>query len=233
MDSEFDAVWHDIYAQGRVQYAPWDSVVTFLFRNAPKDVPRHEVRILEVGCGTASNLFFAAQQGFSVAGIDGSPKAIEFARKRFEGAGLRADLHVGDFTADLPFTDAVFDLAIDRGAITCASFHGAKQCIAEVGRVLKLNGRFFFNPYSDRSSSAASGCNAEGRQGPGGLRENITEGTLTGVGQVCFYGLADIFSVMDMAEWRLLQMQHSEYFDCLQPKREMHAEYRVVAEKTR
>lgn len=228
----YDATWDALYAQRRYQYAPWDHVVSFLFRNAPKHKPREDIRILELGCGAASNLFFAAQQGFSVYGIDAAATAILKARERFNDAGLIARLEIGDFTS-LPFAEAYFDLVIDRAAITCASFDGAKACTAEVARVITPGGRFFFNPYSDRSSSAASGKRLDtiGGEIPGGLRADIAEGTLVGVGQIYFYSLSDIAALLPEYEWKTLEVKHMEWFDLLAPYRDMHAEYRVVVEK--
>lgn len=228
--SSYDDVWDDIYARGHTSHAPWDAVVSFLFRNAPKDKTRNATQVLEVGCGTAPNLLFAAQQGFSVSGLDASARAIEVARTRFADAGLSARLEVGNF-ASLPFADAFFDLVIDRGAITCSSFTGARQCLEEIVRVVRPGGRLFFNPYSDRCSSASSGQREDCVALPGGLRKNITEGTLVGVGQVCFYNLSNIAGVLTADRWELLQVQHMEWSDCLAAYKNVHAEYRIIAEK--
>jgi SAM-dependent methyltransferase len=230
MTFAYDPVWDEIYAQGHQQRAPWDSVVTFLFRNAPKNKPFGEVQVLEVGCGTASNLFFAAQQGFPVSGVDASASAIAVARERFAQGGLSARLEICDFT-HLPFPNEEFDLVIDRCAITCVPFECARECVGEIARTIKPGGKFFCNLYSDRSSSAASGRRPDGRKFPGGLRRDIEEGTLTGVGHICFYGLPDIDTLLDPNAWRILQLRHMEGFDCLSPLREIHAEYRIVAER--
>jgi ubiquinone/menaquinone biosynthesis C-methylase UbiE len=219
----FDPIWEEKYASGHAQRYPWDVVVSFVFRNASRDKPRSEVRILEVGCGTASNLWFAAREGFQVAGVDGSVSAIDNARKRFESEGLIADLRVADFIS-LPFEDSSFDLAIDRGALVCAGLQGGLRAVKEIHRVLRPGGKFFFNPYSDRHSSASAG-----EDGPDGLTVNIKEGTMVGVGQICFYGRRQVLDVLD--GWKILSMQHMEYAEMLNPKWLVHAEWRVVAEK--
>ena len=104
--SAFNPIWEkEIYGQGRqLGRYPYDAVVSFVFRYAPRDRERSAVRILEIGCGAGNNLWFAAREGFSVTGIDGSATAIDYARKRFAEEGLSGDLRVGDFTA-LPFED--------------------------------------------------------------------------------------------------------------------------------
>lgn len=219
----FDPVWEEKYSSGHSEHYPWDVIVSFVFRNAPRHKPRSEACVLEVGCGTASNLWFAAREGFQVAGVDGSPSAIVKARQRFEAEGLHADLRVADFTS-LPFEDSSFDLAIDRGALVCAGLQAGQRAVREIHRVLRPGGKFFFNPYSDRHSSAASG-----EDGPDGLTVNIKAGTMVDVGQICFYGRRQVLDIL--VGWNILSMQHMEYADVLEPRWMVHAEWRVVAEK--
>ena len=93
----FDPVWDEIYGSGQqLNRYPFSSVVTFLFRNRPRDKDRAATRILEVGCGAGNNLWFAAREGFDVSGIDASEPVIDHARKWFDAEGLNADLRVAD-----------------------------------------------------------------------------------------------------------------------------------------
>jgi SAM-dependent methyltransferase len=216
----FDPVWTELYEAGeQLCRWPWDPIVTFVLREAPRDRPRADVRILEVGCAAGPNLWFAAREGFSVAGVDASAPAIAEARRRFEADGVDADLRVADFV-ELPFADASFELAIDRAAITCAGHGVARRAIAELHRVLAPGGRLFFNPYSDRHSSASGGT-----PGPDGVRVGIDRGALTGVGQICFYSRADVESVFG-AGWKLEQVEHVEATGA-----DTKADWRVVARK--
>ncbi len=219
----FDPIWEEKYASGHSQNYPWDAVVSFVFRNLP-DKPKKEVRILEVGCGTASNLWFAAREGFYVAGVDGSPSAIAKAKQRFETEGLSADLRVADFITSLPFDDSSFDLAIDRSALVCVGLNNGRKAVNEIHRVLRPGGKFFFNPYSDRHSSAVAGNN-----GPDGLICSIMGGTLVDVGQICFYGRRQVLDALH--GWKILSLQHMEFMEMLEPRRLIHAEWRVVAKK--
>ncbi|MSQ55901.1 MAG: class I SAM-dependent methyltransferase [Betaproteobacteria bacterium] len=220
----FDPVWEQKYAAGHAERYPWDSVVSFVYHNAPRGLPHGEAKIVEVGCGTASNLWFAAREGFQVWGVDGSASAIAAARQRFKDDGLAGTLEVADFTR-LPHPDAQFHLAIDRAAITCVGLSAAAHVVGEVRRVLLSGGRFFFNPYSDRHSSYRSG-----QLGPDGLRLGITEGSLVGVGQICFYGQAQVEALFAKG-WRVLSMQHMESTEKAGAARPVHAEWRVIAEK--
>ena len=217
-----DPVWEEKYSSGHCEHAPWDAVVTFIFRHAPRDRSRSEVRILEIGCGTGSNLVFAASQGFSVTGLDCSPSAIKTAIGKFDSQNLSGDLRVGDFTS-LPFADNAFDLVIDRCALTCVGQKDAARAVSEVHRVLRRSGYFYLNPYSDRHSSRASG-----RRGPDGLRYEISEGSLTGVGQICFYGRGDVETLLDDG-WEINSLVHMENVEVCRAVQLTHAEWRIVA----
>ena len=221
----FDPIWHEIYAGGHNQRYPWDAVVSFVFTYAPKNLDRSRARVLEVGCGTASNLWFAAKEGFAATGVDASKVAIDVARKRFSDEGLSGEFKVSDFTS-LPLESDIFDLAIDRAAITSSTRGGGLQAIAEVRRVLKLGGVFFFNPYADGHSSQATGT-----PGSDGVTIDISGGTLTGVGQICFYSERDIRSIFSSG-WDLVSMRHVTIVDMVKGADALHSEWRVIAVKT-
>lgn len=219
-----DPVWEAKYAAGHAERYPWDSVVSFVYRNMPRDRARHDVGVVEVGCGTGSNLWFAAREGFRVCGLDASASAIAAARSRFGQDALDGRFEVGSFL-QLPFASAAFDLAIDRAAITCVGLKDAARAVDEVRRVLRPGGRFFFNPYSDRHRSACSG-----QPGADGLRLGITEGSLVGAGQICFYGRGHVEALFARG-WRLLSLEHLERTELLEGAPLAHCEWRVIAEK--
>lgn len=214
-------MWEEeLYSEGRhLNRYPYDQVVTFLFRNAPPR-PRQTVRVIEVGCGAGNNLWFAAREGFTVCGIDGSPSAIAFARKRFADEGLTGDLRVGDFTS-LPFPDESADLAFDRGALTCAGFEAATRAIAEIRRVLSPGGRFLFTPFSTRHTS----CHARDHDG---LVSPVTTGDLAGLGQICFYDEGDIATILGEG-WQVLGLELQEISD--RHTGHLHAVWCVTSEK--
>jgi SAM-dependent methyltransferase len=221
----FDPLWEEKYAAGHAQRYPWDAVVSFVFRHAPRDRDRSEVKILEVGCGTASNLWFAAREGFSVAGVDASASAIRSAEQRFRAESLAADLRIADFTS-LPFDDAQFDLAIDRAALSCCGRSAAHYAIGELARVLRPGGRLLFMPYSSAHSSRSSG-----KPGVDGLVLGISAGTLVGAGQICFWTEEDIRAAFARG-WTLEKLEHVEAQERTDKARGVHAEWRCVARRT-
>jgi SAM-dependent methyltransferase len=220
----FDPIWDDIYRSGHANRYPWDSVVSFVINHSPAEVPRRDVSILEVGCGAASNLWFAAREGFSVAGIDASEEAIVAARQRFKTDGLDGDLRQGNFMS-LPFKNEQFDLVIDRGSLVCVGRSDAKRAVHEIHRCLNPKGRFLFNPYSERHTSSESG-----RSVGDGLVTDISKGSLVGVGQLCFYSRTQIEEAL-VDSWTTVSCHHIETVESLYSDPQVHAEWRVILEK--
>jgi len=147
----WDPAWEsNVYGQGRhLNRYPHHAVVGFVFRHFGRETDRSRLRFCELGCGAGNNVWFAAREGFSVAGIDGSASAVEYARQRLAGDGLGGDLRVGDFAA-LPWPDASFDFVLDRGSLTCVRQSTLIHALDETRRVLKPGGRFLSLIYSAR-----------------------------------------------------------------------------------
>ena len=70
--------------------------------------PKEGMRVLEIGCGTGTNLDLFAAAGCEVAGVDLSPSMIDRAAKKL---GDRADLRLAD-ASEMPFGDGSFDLVL-------------------------------------------------------------------------------------------------------------------------
>ncbi|MCB9991197.1 MAG: class I SAM-dependent methyltransferase [Rhodospirillales bacterium] len=221
----FDPVWEDLYGGGSAARAPYAFVASFIYRNAPKGVPRDQVRVLEIGCGAGNNLWFAAMEGFSVAGVDGSESAIAAAKARLAEHNLSGDLQAADFT-DLPFEDGAFDLVVDRGALTCCGTEAMGKAIGEVRRVLKPGGAFLFNPIADSDTSFRAGT-----LGEDGLSYDITEGDYVGVGQIRFVSRREINGFLPAADWDYQRIERVEITDMLRPHGKIVASWRVEVRK--
>lgn len=101
-------------------------------------------RALEVGCGRGIGVQIILERfgAASVVAIDLDPKMVERARRRLAAYdSTRVQLYVGDVTA-IQAGDATFDAVFDFGAIHLEL--GWRKGISEVRRVLKPNGRFYF-----------------------------------------------------------------------------------------
>ena len=216
-------IWENIYSKNKNNKYPWDSIVSFVFNHKPKNKLNSNIKILEVGCGSGSNLWFAAREKFKVNGIDFSSNAIKFAKKRFKKDGLNGDFKVGDFS-ELPYLNNSFDLIIDRASITCVSFLDAKKTISEINRVLKVGGKFLFTPYSKNHYSFKDSKNKKND-----LVLNIKHGPISNVGQISFYNKKDIISAFK--KWEILSISHILRKDLTEKKE--HASWEVIVKKVR
>lgn len=101
--------------------------------------PLDGCRVLEVGCGRGIGMKLVANAGAArVAGIDLDPVMARLAKRRV-GTGML--IAVADIAA-LPVPDAAYDVVMDFGAIHLMPRWRAG--LAEVARVLRPGGRFFF-----------------------------------------------------------------------------------------
>jgi SAM-dependent methyltransferase len=226
----FDSTWDEIYQKGHRHQNryPFDTVVRFVFSHSPKDIPRNEVSVFEIGCGVGNNLWFAAREGFQVSGIDASKAAINLATKRFDEEGLKGDLRVGDAN-QLPYDDNCFDIAIDRAALSHTPKETITKSIDEIHRVLKPGGKFHFNPFGDRCSSAQR--LAHNSNDKDGNLTDISDGYLAGAGLASVYSRDDVERLFENG-WELLSMMCIEHTNMNEPLFMKHEEWIVIAEKT-
>ena len=103
---------------------PFHQVVSRVLHYFGKEKDRSKINILELGCGTANNIYFLAKEGFNASGLDGSEHAIKLGRTFLAENGLKATLLCQDFINLSNFADQSFDMVIDRGSIT----HNRRKC---------------------------------------------------------------------------------------------------------
>ena len=145
----WNPVWEEnVYSRGRhLNLYPYHAVVGFLLGKYGQTPNRTDIRVLELGFGAGNNLWFAAREGFSVAGVEGSRTAVEFARRRFRQEGLEGDLRLGTF-AELDWPDESVDVVIDRASLSQSTYPVIEAALAESQRVLKPDGRLLSVIYS-------------------------------------------------------------------------------------
>lgn len=97
--------------------------------------------ILEIGFGTGLNLPYYPDQIRKIATVDSNPGIQAIAQKRIAASLIGVDHHVlsGE---NLPMADQSFDSVIST--FTLCSIPDVERAIAQIYRVLRPGGRFFF-----------------------------------------------------------------------------------------
>ncbi|MFL6273866.1 MAG: class I SAM-dependent methyltransferase [Blastocatellia bacterium] len=95
-------------------------------------------RLLEVGCGTGTDLLQFARGGAQVNGVDLTPRSIEIARRRFAVYDCAGTFAIGD-AENLAFPDESFDVVYSFGVLHHTP--DTEGAIKEVHRVLRRGGR--------------------------------------------------------------------------------------------
>jgi len=103
---------------------------------------RRNVRVLEVGCGSGSNLWMIAREGFEAHGIDVSSEGLRLCEKMLSFWETAATTAAADMVA-LPYPDQHFDVVVDVFSSYCLHQAGFEQFLDEVKRSLRPAGRFF------------------------------------------------------------------------------------------
>ena len=111
--------------------------------------PKSGMYVLDVGCGTGTNLNLYHESGCKVFGIDSSPSMLAEAKNKL---GDNAELLLGS-ASEIQFSDKLFDLVICMMALHEMPGEIRSQVLSEMVRVLKPEGRIFiidFRPGSIR-----------------------------------------------------------------------------------
>jgi SAM-dependent methyltransferase len=103
---------------------------------------------LDIGCGLGDNAIYLASRGHSVTGLDGSPAAIEEARRRAAAAGVTVNFDVADAT-DLSGYEGRFDTVVDSALYHCLDDDGRRSYIAALYRATRPGARLHLSCFSD------------------------------------------------------------------------------------
>jgi ubiquinone/menaquinone biosynthesis C-methylase UbiE len=97
--------------------------------------------VLEIGFGTGLNLSYYPEHIHKIVTVDSNPGVHALAQKRMAKSSITVDHHIlsGE---NLPMADAAFDSVVST--FTLCSIPNVKRAIAQIYRVLKPGGRFFF-----------------------------------------------------------------------------------------
>ena len=114
------------------------------------------LRVLDLGCGTATLTLMIKQQHpiAEVYGIDGDGKIVEIARKK--AARAEADIRLDEGMAfDLPYEDDFFDRVLSSLVIHHLSAEDKRRTFHEVRRVLRAEGELHIVDFGRARSAYA------------------------------------------------------------------------------
>lgn len=100
------------------------------------------LKVLDIGCGGGFSCEFIAAREAQVFGIDQSKSCISTAKAHAAGNQFDIDYQYG-FAESLPYLDKTFDVVLCVDVLEHVA--DLKQTIAEIHRVLKPGGIFFFD----------------------------------------------------------------------------------------
>ncbi len=134
---------------------PWDTGISppelleFIAQHKPPG------RVIDIGCGTGTNVVTLAKAGWQVTGVDFAPHAIKLARQRVAQAGIRAELSVRDATK-LEGIQGPFDLAFDLGCFHTIPPNHRDNYLEQLERILAPDGSWLMYGFL-RSDGAHAG----------------------------------------------------------------------------
>ena len=148
-DNENTGRWDDIFKSGGPRnFYPHSYVVSWYFQYVRSGMNfSHALQVLDIGCGTAPDLLLFASQGIHYYGIDVTAKCFPQVRDAVNFWKLPSDLlHLQLFSPPaLPFDREFFDLILGLESLHFnADQRSMREILAEVHRVLRPQGHFFF-----------------------------------------------------------------------------------------
>ncbi len=119
---------------------PWDTgisppeLIEFIHSHAPG-------RVIDLGCGTGTNLLTLGKAGWQVTGVDFAVRAVTRAREKLASAGIAGEVRAGDVTK-LETVQGTYDLVLDIGCYHSLSEAGRQAYRENLGRILAPEGYF-------------------------------------------------------------------------------------------
>jgi len=146
--------WDQIYRKYPLEELGWEL-------GKPRPILREYVekglvkqgKALDICCGAGTNTVYLAEKGFEVAGIDISPTAIEYAKKKAAQAKINVTFKVQNFL-ELPFEAEEFDFVFDMGCFHHVKPEDRATFINGVHRVLKKRGNYLLTCFSYKNGHA-------------------------------------------------------------------------------
>lgn len=220
----FSEEWEKCFKENtHISIWPWSDLVSYVMRYAR---PTGEnFRVLELGCGAGANIPFFISLGVDYYAIEGSSTIVELLKKKFPSSAT--NIVQGDFTLEIPF-DRTFDLIVDRSAITHNTTQGIKNCLNNVYKKLKKNGKYIgIDWFSTNHSDFLNGHVTDDDKF---TRTGYENGMFEKVGRVHFSDknhLLELFS-----EFNILHLEHKTIKSEIPESSYQAAWWNLVAQKT-
>ena len=150
-------LWEELYSKKQEEAMmkfPFPIVMelaSFYKKKYPKIRPE-DINILEIGCGSGSNIKYLASLGYNVYGIDISETAVKYAKNSFIKDNLTGHIEVASVD-NLPFKDEFFHIVIEHGVLVCVNEEVYTKAINEMHRVLSYKGMALLTPHSEISTT--------------------------------------------------------------------------------
>ena len=125
---KMNSVWEKNYKNKRYNKYPFDSVVSFIFRNF-NNKKRDKIKILDLGCGGGNNSYFIASEGFDLYAVDGSNESINITRNKLPF--YDKNKIIKSYFQKLPFRKNFFNCVIDRQSLSCNEIKDIKKLLAK------------------------------------------------------------------------------------------------------
>jgi demethylmenaquinone methyltransferase/2-methoxy-6-polyprenyl-1,4-benzoquinol methylase len=144
--------------------APWYDRLIDPFNRASRPIgfkifqANRKARILEIGCGTGTQLAFYRSRGCRITGVDLSAAMLQAARGRLDGDTLVCR---GD-AALLPYPDAAFDLVLASLVLHEMNPAVRSAVVADMLRVAAPQGRLGIIDYHPQPRRSLKGAVASG-----------------------------------------------------------------------
>ncbi len=181
----------DVYAKGQqLNHWPYSDVVSTFSNRMRSWQQSRRPRVLEIGFGAGNNLWFLANSGYDVYGIDYSTTAVKYAARRLDELGFDAVLRVADLS-QVPFSDSYFDFVLDRAALTQVLHRQVALATSEIHRILRPGGELL----SFDLFGAAHPDKLHGTEIEPGTYDHFTDGAFQRVGLTSFFSEGDLRTV--------------------------------------
>lgn len=195
MSKSMDEIWNEIHKERAWGGYPSEHVIRFVARNYYAG-NRSETRILDFGCGGGSHTWYLAREGFDTYAFDGSPYAVENARRKLERENLHADFRVYDGLG-IGYEDCFFDALIDNVCIYANTLRNIRKMYANAYRVLKHGGKMITTCFGKETYGYGMGKELEPD-----TYTDIPDGPLHNRGISHFYGKEDLERLLSEAGFK-------------------------------